>query len=175
MKKTLTPDEINKIVADTINRIESKKGTNSVPYIQMDLSVYSIDTIEALKEAFVAADVHFEDRWNNGSDFIVKVPVESAPGIFRSGRRDAGTVDSRNPMRNSVHKSKTPSNLGRRDAGTVDPRNPMRNSVHQPKTPSNLGRRDAGTVSDLITHATQRSDATADVEGKSKRGERIKD
>lgn len=151
MKKTLTTNEINEIVADTIERIEAKKVTNSVPYIQMDLSAYSLDTIEALKEAFVASNIHFEDRWNDGSDFIVNVPVECAPEIFRSGRRDVGTVDPRNPMRDSVHLPKTPSHLGRRDTGTVDPRNPMRDSVHQPKTPS---------LDNIIKEATSKANST---------------
>lgn len=146
MKRTLSPKEINGIIVNTVELMEKKKGKNVPPYIQMDLSMYSTDTIEAIKEAFVASGIHFDDRWNDGSDFIINVPVEHSPGIFRNGRRDAGTVDPRNPMHDSVHQPKKPSNLGRRDAGTVDPRNPMHDSVHQSKIPSNLGRRDAGTV-----------------------------
>ena len=172
MKKTLTTNEINGIVTDTIARIEAKKGTNSVPYIQMDLSVYTSDTLEAIKEAFVAAGIRFDDRWDNGSDFIVPIDVKCAPPTFKSGRRDAFTR-SNGPICDPSQ-AKKPLNLGRRDAGTVDPRNPMRDSVHQPKKPSHLGRRDAVTVSDFIANATKRSEATIGTGDKGKSFERVK-
>lgn len=173
MKKTLTTNEINGIITDTIARIEAKKGTNSAPYLKMDLSIYTSDTLEAIKEAFVAAGIRFDDRWNNGSDFVVPIDTQCAPPTFRSGRRDSFTR-SDGPICDPGQ-AKKPLNLGRRDAGTVDPRNPMRDSVHQPKKPSHLGRSDAGTVSGLIANATKRSEATIGTGDKGINFERVMD
>lgn len=159
MKKTLNADEVNKIVADTIDKMEARKGTTAAPYVQMDLSIYTSDTLEAIKEAFVASGIRFEDRWGNGSDFVVPIDVKTAPPIFRSGRRDAFTKSNgpicepgqaKKPLnmgrRDAFTKhdgpicepgqAKKPLNMGRRDVGTVDPRNPMHESVHQVKKPS---------------------------------------
>ena len=108
MKKILNADEINKIVADTIKKMEAKKGTATVPYVRMDLSIYAPDTLEAIKKAFLDAGIRFEDRWNNGSDFIVPIDVACAPPVFRSGRRDTFTR-SADGLFSNANQSKKPS------------------------------------------------------------------
>ena len=116
MRKTLTTNEINKLVADTIEKMEAKKGTPTTPYIQMDLSVYAFNTLEAIKEAFVAAGIRFEDRWNDGSNFVVPIDVKCVQPIFRGGRRDTFTK-SDGPIC-EPGQAKKPLNMGRRDAFT---------------------------------------------------------
>lgn len=133
MKKTLNTDEINKIVADTIVKMEAKKGTATAPYIQMDLSIYTSDTLEAIKNTFLAEGIRFEDRWNNGSDFIVPIDVKCAPPTFRTGRRDTFTR-SDGPICDPGQ-AKKPLNLGRRDAFTKSVAGPFRNQ-NQAKKPS---------------------------------------
>lgn len=116
MKKTLTVDEVNEIVADTIMKMEKQRGAGAAPYIKLDLSIYASDTLEAIKEAFLAAGIRFEDRWNNGSDFVVPIDVKCAPPVFRSGRRDAFTRSDGSIC--DPGQAKKPLNLGRRDAFT---------------------------------------------------------
>ena len=91
MKNTLTKNEIIAIVSDTVKKMEAIKGTSSSPLIKMDLSIYTSETLEAIKEAFVAAGIRFEDRWNNGSDFVVPIDIKCAPSNLGRGRRDAFT------------------------------------------------------------------------------------
>lgn len=133
MKKTLTTDEIIKIVADTIEKFEAKKGTDTVPYIQMDLSIYTSDTLEAIKHTFLAAGICFEDRWNNGSDFVVPIDVKCAPSTFRSGKRDVFTR-SDGPICDPGQ-AKKPLNLGRRDTFARSGASSLHN-LNQAKLPS---------------------------------------
>ena len=145
MKKILTADEINKIVADTIALMEAKKGTAVAPYIQMDLSIYTPDTLEAIKKTFLAAGVRFEDRWNNGSDFVVPIDVKCAPPTFIRGRRDVFTT-SDGPICNPGQARK-PLNLGRRDtfARSTDGPSVKQNQAKKP------------SLSDQIQSASTRS------------------
>ena len=138
MKKTLNTDEINKIVADTIEQMEAKKGTATAPYIQMDLSIYTTDTLEVIKKTFLAAGIRFEDRWNDGSDFVVPIDVKCAPPTFRRGRRDVFTK-SDGPIC-APGQAKKPLNLGRRDtfARSVDGSSGNQNQANKPALSSQI-------------------------------------
>ena len=144
MKKTLTTNEINNIVVDTIEKMDVKKGTAKAPFVQMDFSIYTSDTLDAIKTAFVAAGIRFEDRWGDGSDFIVPIDVKCVPPTFRGGRRDTFCT-SDGPIC-KLGDAKKPLNLGRRDTFAKSD-----GSICEPgqaKKPHNLGRRDVFTKSD---------------------------
>ena len=134
MKKTLTINEINNIVADTIKKMDAKKGTPCAPYVQMDFSIYTSDTLETIKEAFVAAGIRFEDRWNDGSDFVVPIDIKCAPSPLRGSRRDAFTKND-GPIC-EPGQAKKPLNLGRRDTftkseGPISEPNRVRKSIDE--------------------------------------------